>query len=88
MIDTQQAIHDGEYFPMHLKGAEVIAKRFGVSSKTVKRWAVEGAPIYNVGRKYQANYLRLSQWLEKKYPVSVGTCQLPPSTSHRPAIDQ
>ena len=76
-----------EYFPVHLKGAEAIAARFGVNSNTVKKWAREGAPIYNVGRKYQANYLRLSQWLEKNFSVSVESCQPPSSTAHRLPID-
>ena len=47
----------------HLKGGNVIGKVFGVSRKTLVGWARAGAPLAVVGKKYQANYYVLLQWL-------------------------
>lgn len=54
------------YAPIHMAGANEIAGVFQVSRKAVIRWAGDGAPIYLVGKKYQANYGELWQWLKKK----------------------
>lgn len=51
----------------HMRGKETIMACFGVSSRTVSEWIRCGAPIYYQGRKYQANYERLSIWLERKF---------------------
>lgn len=48
----------------HLCGAKNIAKTFGVSRKTVAVWKTKGAPIVVVGKKLQANYLELWNWLK------------------------
>ena len=55
--------------PTHIKGLEAIAAVFGVGRPVVRRWALEGAPILFVGRRYQANYARLCLWLEQQYPA-------------------
>ena len=49
----------------HLRGRQRIAAAFGVSVLTVNQWVDEGAPIFCVGRSYQACYLSLVKWLEK-----------------------
>lgn len=48
----------------HLRGAKTIAKVFGVSRKTVVEWRNMGAPIFCFGKKYQANYLELWEWIK------------------------
>lgn len=53
--------------PAHLKGAKEIARVFGVTCKTVARWTREGAPILQIGRKYQASYDDLWKWLKRRY---------------------
>lgn len=55
----------------HIKGADEIAKLFGVSRVSVIKWAKCGAPIFIIGKKYQANYTELWDWLKRK-----GTRQL------------
>ena len=49
----------------HLRGCRRIADAFGVSRRTVIDWVNEGAPIFCVGRSYQACYLSLVKWLER-----------------------
>ena len=49
--------------PVHLTGADNIARTFEVGRKTVLQWAREGAPIIYIGRKYQADYNKLWDWL-------------------------
>lgn len=53
-------------YPAHLVGREAIGRVFGVGPKTIDRWVEEGAPIFLVGRKRQANYDALWSWLAKK----------------------
>lgn len=53
---------------MHLKGADKIAKIFGVSRVTVVKWYKCGAPILIVGKKYQTNYYDLWNWIKDKRP--------------------
>lgn len=53
----------------HLKGKNSIATRFGVSSRTVLLWIKDGAPIAFVGKKYQANYEVLMDWLVRVFPA-------------------
>lgn len=56
----------------HLQNAETIAEVFGVSRRTVVQWIADGAPIVMVGKKNQANYRELWEWIkeqgEKKGP--------------------
>lgn len=52
--------------PMHLRGAEEIARIFGVKPTTVRHWREMGAPIVLLGKKYQANYQDLWQWLKSR----------------------
>ena len=47
------------------QGAEAIAKTFGVSRRTILRWKSEGAPIFLVGKKYQARYDELWDWMKE-----------------------
>ena len=56
-----------DYAAVHLKGADNIAKCFGVHRNTVVKWAKAGAPICYVGRCYQASYTHLCSWLEQAY---------------------
>lgn len=60
---------------LHLKGAQAIGETFGVSRRTVRDWIARGAPIRFVGRRYQASYPELWQWLsekadEKRHPAA------------------
>jgi len=54
------------FIPFHLKGADEIAGTFGVSRGTVIGWVKEGAPIYLIGKRYQANYNELWEWIKGK----------------------
>ena len=64
---TEKITIDAPIFaPIHMTGANEIADVFQVSRRAVVRWAREGAPIYLVGKKYQANYNELWEWLKKK----------------------
>lgn len=51
----------------HLKGIQAFVSIFGVSRETVRQWARDGAPIFLVGRRYQACYSRLCLWLEQRH---------------------
>ena len=51
------------FVPVHMKGADEIAAVFGVSRNTVSRWVQKGAPIRRIGKKYQAQYAQLWDWL-------------------------
>lgn len=48
---------------VHLRGADNIAAIFGVGRKTVLQWIKDDAPIVYIGRKYQADYNKLWDWL-------------------------
>lgn len=54
------------FTPIHMKGADEIAEVFSVARETVVQWAKEGAPIRMVGKRYQANYKDLWEWIKKK----------------------
>ncbi|CAK7067525.1 MAG: hypothetical protein DELT_01713 [Desulfovibrio sp.] len=47
----------------HLKGMQAIGEVFGVSRRTVRAWVAAGAPIRMIGKKFQANYYELWQWI-------------------------
>lgn len=64
------------FVPLHMKGADEIAQVFGVSRDTVVQWVKDGAPIPLVGKKYQANYAELWDWIKKKAEIEK-TCQVP-----------
>lgn len=66
--------------PLHLKRKEDIAALFEVAPETITTWAKEGAPIFLVGNKYQADYYALVTWLSKNKPVfkSLSTPPVPP----------
>ena len=51
------------YVQLHMRGANEIAEVFGVSRDTVIKWAKAGAPIRVVGKKYQAQYGQLWDWI-------------------------
>lgn len=55
--------------PLHLQRREEIAGTFFVSPETVTEWAKDGAPIFVVGNKYQADYHALTNWLIKNRPA-------------------
>ncbi len=54
------------FTPIHLRGAEEIARIFAVKPTTVRHWREMGAPIVLLGKKYQANYQDLWQWLKSR----------------------
>lgn len=64
------------FVPLHMKGADEIAQVFGVSRETVVHWSKDGAPVHLVGKKYQASYAELWDWIKKK-AESEKTCQVP-----------
>lgn len=47
----------------HLFSAKEIASTFGVSLRTVRAWRQHGAPIIRVGKRCQASYPLLFDWL-------------------------
>lgn len=49
---------------LHLRSSEEIAQVFGVTLESVREWRKQGAPIVLLGKKYQANYFDLWQWLK------------------------
>lgn len=49
--------------PVHLRGADRIAKTFGVTRTTVIGWQRRGGPVARVGRVYMAEYNALMAWL-------------------------
>ena len=51
------------YVPVHMKGAGEIASVFGVKRETVVQWHKDGAPIRKIGKKYQAQYGQLWDWI-------------------------
>lgn len=61
------------FAPVHMAGAEEIAGVFGVKVDTVRGWRGAGAPIYLVGKKFQANYYDLWQWLKGYSDKSTAT---------------
>lgn len=52
--------------PVHLRSTKEIAQVFGVKAATVRHWRELGAPIVLLGKKYQANYQDLWQWLKSR----------------------
>lgn len=69
-VSAQTTVAARPKIPSQIKGAEAIGAVFGVSRKTVRQWALDGAPIMYVGRCYQANYARLCLWLETQYTAA------------------
>lgn len=61
--NTETTIDAPVFVPLHMKGADEIAQVFGVSRETVVQWAKDGAPIRKVGKKYQAQYGQLWDWI-------------------------
>lgn len=66
--------------PLHIKTKKDIAGIFGVSEATVAAWAKEGAPIFLLGNKYQADYHSLVNWFSKNKPAckTLSTPPVPP----------
>ena len=54
----------------HLCGARTIARTFGVSRSTVSAWKEAGAPIFQVGKIYQASYSELWNWLKEHEKIT------------------
>lgn len=50
----------------HLCGADAIARKFRVKRGQVQKWHKAGAPIVYLGKKYQANYAELWEWLKQR----------------------
>ena len=61
--NTTKTLEAPVYVPVHMKGADEIASVFGVSRETVIKWAKYGAPIRRIGKKYQARYDQLWDWI-------------------------
>lgn len=71
------------FAPVHMKGADEIAAVFGVARETVVQWSRKGAPVYLVGKKYQANYAEMWDWIKQKGKLAKGR-QAPTSYSQPP----
>lgn len=54
------------FAPVHICGAEEIAAVFMVKVDAVREWQRNGAPIVRIGKRYQANYHDLWEWLKKQ----------------------
>lgn len=54
------------FAPVHMCGAEEIAAVFGVKIKTVREWKSDGASIALIGKRYQASYYDLWEWLKRR----------------------
>ena len=54
------------FAPVHMRGAEEIASVFRVNADTVREWKAAGAPIVLIGRRYQASYYDLWEWLKRR----------------------
>lgn len=52
---------------LHFCSISEIAKFFGVSEDTVREWREAGAPLFFIGKKWQANYYELWEWLKEYY---------------------
>lgn len=63
---NRSAFNSPVLIPIHLRGADEIAEVFGVARAAVIGWLRDGAPIYLIGKKYQANYYELWYWIQKK----------------------
>lgn len=48
-------------------GIKEVAKIFGVSETTVRKWKEEGAPFIFFGKKWHTSYEDMWEWLKKKY---------------------
>ena len=54
---------------LHLQSMEVIAQTFGVKTGTVKGWRDKGAPILRIGKRFQASYFDLWEWLKRQEAI-------------------
>lgn len=54
------------FAPVHMCGAEEIASVFRVKVDTVREWQRNGAPIALIGKRYQASYYDLWEWLKRR----------------------
>lgn len=61
--NSQDTAQHPVFIPIHMKGAAEIASVFGVARETVVQWAKDGAPIRIIGKKYQARYDQLWDWI-------------------------
>ena len=69
MMETRDfAAQDSQpiFAPVHMRGKEEIASVFGVHVKTVREWKDAGAPIALIGKRYQASYYDLWEWLKRR----------------------
>lgn len=57
--------------PFLIQGRRKIAAVFGVQSAVVTEWVKEGAPLWAVGHKWQADYHSLLYWLENNKKISL-----------------
>ena len=57
--------HQNRETVVHLTSCQKIADTFGVSRKKVVAWFKDGAPIYRLGERYQANYNELWTWIQR-----------------------
>ncbi len=54
--------------PVHLNGLDAIAKTFGKSRQTIKKWCKQGAPIAFDGFTYCSEYMTLFIWFLNNNP--------------------
>lgn len=55
--------------PILLQGRKQIAITFKVHPDKVKEWVAEGAPVFQVGGMWQADYFDLKNWLLATRPA-------------------
>lgn len=58
--------------PFLMQGKKRIAEVFKVKPETVTEWVRDGAPIFLVGKMWQAEYSNLVRWLEEVKPAKNG----------------
>ena len=55
--------------PILLQGRKQIAITFKVNPNKVNDWVAEGAPVFQVGGMWQADYFDLKNWLLATRPA-------------------
>lgn len=55
--------------PILLQGRKQIALAFRVSPNKVNEWVEEGAPVFQVGGMWQADYFDMKNWMLATRPA-------------------
>lgn len=57
---------EGEAQQRHFRGLNEVADFFKVSTDTVREWRKAGAPFILIGKKWQASYDDIWEWLKNE----------------------